>query len=88
MTGSYSNYFTIFDRSNKSNGVYLHADKSTFKAKKNSAKSKILGAIKKKKDEMSENVDYSKKILHASWHPKENSIAVAATNNLFIFTQT
>ncbi|CAG8572328.1 3667_t:CDS:2, partial [Racocetra fulgida] len=31
-------------------------------------------------------IDFNKKILHASWHPNENSIAVAATNNLFIFT--
>ncbi|GJN89043.1 hypothetical protein Rhopal_002017-T1 [Rhodotorula paludigena] len=32
-----------------------------------------------------ENIDFNKKILHASWHPRENTIAIAATNNLFVF---
>ena len=34
-----------------------------------------------------EAIDFNKKILHAAWHPHENSIAVAATNNLFVFSQ-
>ncbi|KAI5283690.1 protein phosphatase 2A regulatory subunit cdc55, partial [Ascosphaera aggregata] len=31
-------------------------------------------------------IDFNKKILHMSWHPFENSIAIAATNNLFVFS--
>jgi serine/threonine-protein phosphatase 2A regulatory subunit B len=39
-----------------------------------------------KKDEINvDSLDFSKKILHTSWHPKENIIAIAATNNLYIF---
>jgi hypothetical protein len=39
-----------------------------------------------KKDEICvDNLDFTKKILHTSWHPKENIIAIAATNNLYIF---
>ncbi|GAA5904457.1 protein phosphatase 2A regulatory subunit CDC55 [Sporobolomyces salmoneus] len=34
-----------------------------------------------------ENIDFNKKILHASWHPRENTIAIAATNNLFLYSQ-
>jgi serine/threonine-protein phosphatase 2A regulatory subunit B len=69
----------------------LQADKSAFKAKRlGSTKSKIgLTRNKSKKDEMNvnvENIDFNKKILHAAWHPQENSIAVAATNNLFLFS--
>ncbi|KOB71266.1 Serine/threonine-protein phosphatase 2A 55 kDa regulatory subunit B [Operophtera brumata] len=30
-------------------------------------------------------LDFNKKILHTAWHPHESIIAVAATNNLFIF---
>lgn len=30
-------------------------------------------------------LDFTKKILHTAWHPHESIIAVAATNNLFIF---
>lgn len=29
-----------------------------------------------------EQIDYNKKILHMSWHPFEDSIAIAATNNV------
>ena len=32
-----------------------------------------------------DNLDFTKKILHTSWHPKDNIIAIAATNNLYIF---
>lgn len=33
----------------------------------------------------SDDMDFSKKILHASWHPQEDTVAVAAANNLFMF---
>lgn len=32
-----------------------------------------------------DNLDYTRKILHTAWHPQENIVAVAATNNLYIF---
>ncbi|KAL6937679.1 protein phosphatase 2A regulatory subunit cdc55 [Hanseniaspora osmophila] len=35
---------------------------------------------------LQEEIDYKKSILHFSWHPRENSVAIAATNNLFIFS--
>lgn len=38
------------------------------------------------KDEVNvDNLDFTKKILHTSWHPKDNVIAIAATNNLYLF---
>ncbi|OLY82188.1 Protein phosphatase PP2A regulatory subunit B [Smittium mucronatum] len=97
MTGSYNNYFSIYDLQNTSEEVMLQADKSAFKAMKvpssdgSNAKSKV-GVPKdgregiKKDDVDPDFLDYSRKILHSSWHPKEDTIAVAATNNLFIFT--
>lgn len=89
LTGSYNNYFHIYDREGKTD-VTLQADKSAFKAKRiGSTKNKILSARTKngKKEDINvDTIDFNKKILHASWHPNENSIAVAATNNLFIFT--
>ena len=40
---------------------------------------------KRKKDEIFVDcLDFNKKILHTAWHPSENIIAVAATNNLFL----
>jgi serine/threonine-protein phosphatase 2A regulatory subunit B len=89
LTGSYNNYFHIYDQEGLTD-ISLQADKSAFKAKRvaGSSKNKVLRAGKiNKKDEINvDAIDFNKKILHASWHPNENSIAVAATNNLFIFT--
>lgn len=32
-----------------------------------------------------DNLDYTRKILHAVWHPADNILAIAATNNLYLF---
>jgi serine/threonine-protein phosphatase 2A regulatory subunit B len=39
-----------------------------------------------KRDAEFDVIDFKKNILHLSWHPHENSIAIAATNNLFVFS--
>lgn len=33
------------------------------------------------------SIDFNKKILHFSMHPRENSVAIASSSNLFIFSQ-
>ena len=40
------------------------------------------GRMKKETD--ADQIDFNKKILHMSWHPFEDSIAIAATNNVSI----
>ncbi|SAM05198.1 hypothetical protein [Absidia glauca] len=91
LSGSYSNTFHIFDREGKTN-TSLQADKSAFRAKrlgitKNKMTSGSTGGFSSNNARASDNMDFNKKILHTSWHPRENTIAVAATNNLFIFTE-
>ena len=89
LTGSYNNFFRIYDKNGKGDAT-LQADKSAFKQPRRaaSAKGKQSGSNKPKKADMNpDTMDYTKKILHMAWHPRENSIAVAATNNLFTFTQ-
>lgn len=74
----------------------LQADKSAFKAKKvGGQKNKGLntkggakGANGNKTPIDVDNIDFNKKILHASWHPQEDTIAIAATNNLFLFAKS
>ncbi|GAA6007725.1 hypothetical protein JCM10207_004854 [Rhodosporidiobolus poonsookiae] len=92
LSGSYNNYFHIYDK-NAEQDIVLQADKSAFKAKKIGA-NKNKGAAGKggansgaaKKPVIdTENIDFNKKILHASYHPNEDTVAIAATNNLFIF---
>ncbi|KAG0172751.1 protein phosphatase 2A regulatory subunit cdc55 [Apophysomyces sp. BC1034] len=87
LTGSYNNTFHIYDREGKSD-ICLQADKSAFKSKRlGSARNKAVSRAGGKGGMQNDSMEFSKKILHASWHPKENTIAVAATNNLFIFTE-
>ena len=73
MTGSYHNYFRIFDVDTP-NDVVLQADKSAFKAKKMG----VQNRTRPLREQMNmETMDFNKKILHASWHPHENTIAVS-----------
>ncbi|RPB09859.1 protein phosphatase 2A regulatory subunit PR55 [Morchella conica CCBAS932] len=83
MTGSYNNNFMIYPSDpEKEVEVVLQADKSAFKAKKVGVPTPINGGKKGDADQ----IDFNKKILHMSWHPFEDSIAIAATNNLFVFS--
>lgn len=84
LTGSYHNYFRIFDVETL-NDVVLQADKSAFKAKKigGPLPGNKLGGAKNgmrpgglRENMASDTLDFNKKILHASWHPRENTIAV------------
>lgn len=42
------------------------------------------GRMRKETD--ADQIDFNKKILHMSWHPSEDSIAIAATNNVSLFS--
>ncbi|KAL3234984.1 Protein phosphatase PP2A regulatory subunit B [Nakaseomyces bracarensis] len=63
--------------------IVLQADKSAFRNKRFGAMNSSA-AVKNK--DWDDDIDFKKSILHFSWHPRENSIAIAATNNLFIFS--
>ena len=87
LTGSYSNFFHVYNMETDVDTI-LNADKNAFKAKRaGSSKNKPLAQKNSRKDEYTnvDSLDFGKKIIHASWHPKENTIALAATNNLFLF---
>lgn len=85
MTGSYNNTFHLYDREGKTD-ITLQADKSAFRSKRVGAMKNKMSIARNSAASGADNMDFSKKILHASWHPRENTIAIAATNNLFIFT--
>lgn len=68
--------------SNETNEIVLQADKSAFKSKRFGSLAQRSARIK----DWGDDIDFKKSILHFSWHPRENSIAIAATNNLFIFS--
>ncbi|KAI3625684.1 hypothetical protein CBS9595_001045 [Malassezia furfur] len=89
LTGGYSNYFHLIDWERDSS-VVLQADKSAFKSKKLASANKANGRNPASAGGVGtvnpNNIDFNKKILHASYHPREETIAIAATNNLFIFS--
>ncbi|XP_064828865.1 serine/threonine-protein phosphatase 2A 55 kDa regulatory subunit B beta isoform-like isoform X2 [Oncorhynchus masou masou] len=85
MTGSYNNFFRMFDRSTKKD-VTLEASRENSKPRAILKPRKVCVGGKRRKDEVTvDSLDFSKKILHSTWHPQENIIAVAASNNLYIF---
>ncbi|XP_067657740.1 serine/threonine-protein phosphatase 2A 55 kDa regulatory subunit B alpha isoform-like isoform X1 [Haliotis asinina] len=85
MTGSYNNFFRMFDRDQKRDST-LEACRENMKPKTVLKPRKVCTGGKRKKDEISVDcLDFNKKILHTAWHPQENIIAIAATNNLYIF---
>jgi len=85
MTGSYNNFFRMFDRDTKRD-LTLEASRENVKPKTILKPRKVCTGGKRKKDEISVDcLDFNKKILHTAWHPTENIIAVAATNNLYLF---
>jgi len=84
MTGSYNNFFRMFERSGRKE-VTFEASREIAKPKTMLKPRKVSTGGKRKKDEIYvDSLDFNKKILHTAWHPSENVIAVAATNNLFL----
>ncbi|KAK6201097.1 protein phosphatase PP2A regulatory subunit B [Scheffersomyces amazonensis] len=70
--------------------IILQADKSAFKSKKsghNPMRRRMMSGVGQNHNSNDfDEIDFKKSILHLSWHPKENSVAIAATNNLYIFS--
>jgi len=84
MTGSYNNFFHMFELTSLKE-VTFEASKEIAKPKTILKPKKVSTGGSRKKDEIhAESLDFNKKILHTAWHPSENVIAVAATNNLFL----
>ncbi|RXN34465.1 serine threonine- phosphatase 2A 55 kDa regulatory subunit B alpha isoform-like protein [Labeo rohita] len=87
MTGSYNNFFRMLDRTQRRD-VTLEASRESCKPRQVLKPRRVCAGGKRKKDEISvDSLDFNKKILHTAWHPQENIIAVATTNNLYIFQE-
>lgn len=85
MTGSYNNFFRMFERGQRRDAT-LEASRENSKPLQVLKPRKVCTGGKRKKDEISvDSLDFNKKILHTAWHPQDNIIAVATTNNLYIF---
>ena len=86
MTGSYNNFFRMFDRGASKWESTFEASRENVRPGQILKPRKVCVANKRKKDEISVDcLDFNKKILHSAWHPKDNVLAVAATNNLYLY---
>lgn len=86
VTGSYSNQFNIYpgvlsDVSFDTEPVTLCADKGVFRQRRSDSPKGRRVMMRRARRQ----IDFRKNILHLSWHPLENTVAIAATNNLFVF---
>ena len=79
ITGSYHNIFYSYDWENDV--------VTTFEANRNypTNKVKTVPFAQRNKDINVESMDFNKKCLHMAFHPRQNLIAVGASNNLFIY---
>uniref|UniRef100_A0A5S6QQ49 Serine/threonine-protein phosphatase 2A 55 kDa regulatory subunit B n=1 Tax=Trichuris muris TaxID=70415 RepID=A0A5S6QQ49_TRIMR len=85
LTGAYNNFFRTF---NRKTGAELTLEASSEVAHQHRllTPKRLAQGSRRRRDEFSADcLDFSRKILHCVWHPDENIIAAAATNNLFIF---
>ncbi|KAJ8247627.1 hypothetical protein GJAV_G00248460 [Gymnothorax javanicus] len=85
MTGTYNNFFRMFDRET-GRDVTLEAAQETGKSRAVLKTRRVRTNGKRRRDHVTvDSLDFTRKILHMAWHPAENIIAIAATNNLYIF---
>ncbi|KAK6457698.1 protein phosphatase PP2A regulatory subunit B [Scheffersomyces xylosifermentans] len=79
-----------FEDEEEQEEIILQADKSAFKSKKsghNTMRRRLMSGVGTNSNASDfDDIDFKKSILHLSWHPRENSVAIAATNNLYIFS--
>jgi len=96
MSGSYSNYLRVNSLKVDEVCEVIHADKSIFRKK--NGRQKVPGqvlldgpAAGRPMDAAAASVqgdlDFAKRIFTSTTHPTENTLAIASTCNLFIFSQ-
>ena len=62
--------------------------KGSSRAGSPAANSTTAQGARMRKETDADQIDFNKKILHMSWHPFEDSIAIAATNNVSILSSS
>jgi serine/threonine-protein phosphatase 2A regulatory subunit B len=85
VTGSYHNLFRIFDRASKRDTT-LEASREIRLRQVVPPKKVMPTTGKRKRNEIAlDSMDFNRKVLHPAWHPERNVLALAATNNLYLF---
>lgn len=83
LTGSYHNYFHVYDRAAQSQ---TSIEANSFHRNNNKRNAMLRSVRNPRTGEFNaDNIDFGKKVLHVAWHPSDPVVALAATNNLFIY---
>ncbi|CAD5227798.1 unnamed protein product [Bursaphelenchus okinawaensis] len=83
LSGSYNNYFRTFDRQTGQDSV-AEANYQLYRQENGSLQRGQLCSHPRAEAEI-DNLDFDAKIMHSAWHPKENIVALAAGNLLYVF---
>ena len=85
ISGSYNNFFRIFYRNPRMEYCY-EASRDMSQLGQILRNRRVVTGPRRRRDEVGiEGLDYARRILHAVWHPQDNILAIAATNNLYLF---
>ncbi|CAI4225329.1 unnamed protein product [Auanema sp. JU1783] len=93
LTGSYHNLFRTYARGNVESNTWEarpqepHSILRTRRVTTSTGRKRTIREVPSTDEDLAhDSLDFNRKILHTAWHPKENIIALAATNNLYIFS--
>lgn len=72
LTGSYHNYFNIYDiQGDREDALRIKLGRGPSRKSDN--------------DLNADNIDFTRKVLHVAWHPQNDIVAVATNNNLYLY---
>jgi len=81
VTGSYSNGLHVFDTTRKTD-TQIRLDQHRARTPSVTPIARVGSAPAAGAHD---TIDYARKVLHYSWHPEEDTLAIAGVNNLFIY---
>jgi len=87
LTGSYSNFFHTFDRTSSSESIFEANKFALYNNRRQIGPDgdKVIG--RRQRSEINpDNMNFDEKIMHCAYHPTSDIIALAASNNLFLYT--
>jgi len=84
VTGSYSNMFQIYDRLGRTE-TCLEASLASPKQPTTFSRTGTAAGKKNEAGTPVQTIDFSKKVLHCTWHPSKSLVAMAAGDHLFLY---
>ena len=87
LTGSYHNLFKITSRLTHKDVTFESSRDQAIRPRQLLKAKRVSSSVRRnRRDEInSENLEFSKKILHCAYHPTDNIVAIATAHNLFTY---